>query len=161
MCRRIMSCMDAVRMVRTYVLMHMRWAEVDARSTRPDDSGSVCAVYIGFSSGRTRSIMLCMHAWPAAARFTFPPRNQINAGPRARRRSIVGSSHLHDHIPPGVHADPVRRCTGDRWDRRHHYRNRVLCRVSKTLGKGYFTLGKAFAECNTRQRTLGKDFAEC
>jgi hypothetical protein len=23
-----------------------------------------------------------------------------------------------------------------------HYRNRVLCRVSKTLGKGYFTLGK-------------------
>jgi hypothetical protein len=48
-----------------------------------------------------------------------------------------------------------------------HYRNRVLCRVSKTLGKGYFTLGKAFAECNTRQRTLGKDFigkgffAEC
>jgi hypothetical protein len=48
-----------------------------------------------------------------------------------------------------------------------HYRNRVLCRVSKTLGKGYFTLGKGFAECNTRQRTLGKDFigkeffAEC
>jgi hypothetical protein len=39
--------------------------------------------------------------------------------------------------------------------------------VSKTLGKGYFTLGKAFAECNTRQRTLGKYFigkgffAEC
>jgi hypothetical protein len=32
-----------------------------------------------------------------------------------------------------------------------HYRNRVLCRVSKTLGKGYFTLGKGFAECNTRQ----------
>jgi hypothetical protein len=30
--------------------------------------------------------------------------------------------------------------------------------VSKTLGKGYFTLGKAFAECNTRQRTLGKYF---
>jgi hypothetical protein len=48
-----------------------------------------------------------------------------------------------------------------------HYRNRVLCRVSKTLGKGHFTLGKGFAECNTRQRTLGKDFigkgffAEC
>jgi hypothetical protein len=48
-----------------------------------------------------------------------------------------------------------------------HYRNRVLCRVSKTLGKGYFTLGKAFAECNTRQRILGKYFigkgffAEC
>jgi hypothetical protein len=51
--------------------------------------------------------------------------------------------------------------------RSRHYRNRVLCRVSKTLGKGYFTLGKAFVECNTRQRTLGKDFigkgffAEC
>jgi hypothetical protein len=49
----------------------------------------------------------------------------------------------------------------------HHYRNRVLCRVSKTLGKDYFTLGKGFAECNTRQRTLGKYFigkgffAEC
>jgi hypothetical protein len=48
-----------------------------------------------------------------------------------------------------------------------HYRNRVLCRVSKTLGKGYFPLGKGFAECNTRQRTLGKYFigkrffAEC
>jgi hypothetical protein len=40
----------------------------------------------------------------------------------------------------------------------HHYRNRVLRRVSKTLGKGYFTLGKGFAECNARQRTLGKDF---
>jgi hypothetical protein len=39
--------------------------------------------------------------------------------------------------------------------------------VSKTLGKGYFTLGKDFAQCNTRQKTLGKDFigkgffAEC
>jgi hypothetical protein len=33
-----------------------------------------------------------------------------------------------------------------------------LCRVSKTLDKGYFTLGKDFAECNTRQRTLGKRF---
>jgi hypothetical protein len=27
---------------------------------------------------------------------------------------------------------------------RVHYRNRFLCRVSKTLGKGYFTLGKYF-----------------
>jgi hypothetical protein len=47
-----------------------------------------------------------------------------------------------------------------------HYRNRVLCRVFKTLGKDYFTLGKGFTECNTRQRTLGKyfigkDFVEC
>jgi hypothetical protein len=39
--------------------------------------------------------------------------------------------------------------------------------VSNTLGKDYFTLGKGFAECNTRQKTLGKDFigkgffAEC
>jgi hypothetical protein len=39
-----------------------------------------------------------------------------------------------------------------------HYRNHVLCRVSKTLGKGYFTLDKAFVECNTRQRILGKYF---
>jgi hypothetical protein len=37
-----------------------------------------------------------------------------------------------------------------------HYRNQLLCRVSKTHGKGYSTLGKAFAECNTRQRTLGE-----
>jgi hypothetical protein len=37
-----------------------------------------------------------------------------------------------------------------------HYRTQFLCRVSQTLGKGYFTLGKAFAECNTRQRTLGE-----
>jgi hypothetical protein len=30
--------------------------------------------------------------------------------------------------------------------------------VSKTLDKGYFTLGKDFAKCNTRQKTLGKYF---
>jgi hypothetical protein len=54
-----------------------------------------------------------------------------------------------------------------------HYQNRVLCRVSKTLGKGHFTLGKVFNKCYTRQtfywqmvlcrvffRTLAKDFAE-
>ena len=41
-----------------------------------------------------------------------------------------------------------------------HYRNSKLCRVSDTLGK-------VFAECNTRQTTLGKGshgkvyFAEC
>ena len=40
--------------------------------------------------------------------------------------------------------------------RRRHYRTQLLCRVSQTLGKGYFTLGKSFAECNTRQRTLGE-----
>jgi hypothetical protein len=37
-----------------------------------------------------------------------------------------------------------------------HYRTQLLCRVSQTLGKGYFTLGKGFAECSTRQRTLGE-----
>jgi hypothetical protein len=37
-----------------------------------------------------------------------------------------------------------------------HYRTQLLCRVSESLGKGYFTLGKGFAECNTRQRTLGE-----
>jgi hypothetical protein len=63
-------------------------------------------------------------------------------------------------------------------DEDNHYRNRVLCRVSKTLGKGYFTLGKGFAETLGKEhsakissakgslpsaffRTLGKDFAEC
>jgi hypothetical protein len=51
------------------------------------------------------------------------------------------------------------------WTLYHHYRNRVLCRVSKTLGKGYFILGKCyigkgfFAEYFFR--TLCKDFAEC
>jgi hypothetical protein len=69
------------------------------------------------------------------------------------------------------------------WVSGYHYRNQLLCRVSPTHGKGKFTLGKCFAECNTRQRTLGelyignslfaeyylsgtrqalgKDFAEC
>jgi hypothetical protein len=51
-----------------------------------------------------------------------------------------------------------------------HYRNRVLCRVSKTLGKDYFTLGKEHSTIflsakgslpSTFFRTLGKDFAEC
>ena len=48
-----------------------------------------------------------------------------------------------------------------------HYRIQRLCRVSGTLGKGSYTLGEGFAECNTRQRPLGKDpdgkggFAEC
>ena len=48
-----------------------------------------------------------------------------------------------------------------------HYRISKLCRVSVTLGKVQVTLGKVFAECNTRQTTLGKeshgnaDFAEC
>jgi hypothetical protein len=36
----------------------------------------------------------------------------------------------------------------------YHYRTQLLCRASQTLGKDYFTLGKGFAECNTRQRTL-------
>jgi hypothetical protein len=56
----------------------------------------------------------------------------------------------------------------------YHYRNHVLCRVSKTLGKCYFTLGKVFVECILDKyfigkrffaeyffRTLDKDFAEC
>jgi len=48
-----------------------------------------------------------------------------------------------------------------------HYWIQVLCRVPETLGKGQITLGKAFAECGTRQRTHGKKligkalFAEC
>jgi hypothetical protein len=53
---------------------------------------------------------------------------------------------------------------------RPRYRNRVLCRVSKTLVKGYFTLGKEHsAKISSAKgsllsaffRTLGKDFAEC
>ena len=49
----------------------------------------------------------------------------------------------------------------------NHYRRRALCRVPVALGKGSFALGKAFAECNTRQRASvesppGKGcFAEC
>ena len=48
-----------------------------------------------------------------------------------------------------------------------HYRTGLVCRVSNTLGKGPFALGKGFAECGTRQITLGKKsdgegtFAEC
>ena len=33
----------------------------------------------------------------------------------------------------------------------YHYRTRVLCRVSQTLGKGRKTLGNFFAECSTRR----------
>ena len=49
----------------------------------------------------------------------------------------------------------------------NHYWIQVLCRVPKALGKGQIALGKAFAECGTRQRTHGKKligkalFAEC
>jgi len=39
-----------------------------------------------------------------------------------------------------------------------HYWRRRLCRVPEALGKGRYTLGKAFAECYTRQRALGKQF---
>jgi hypothetical protein len=42
------------------------------------------------------------------------------------------------------------------WPKNTHYRTQLLCRVSQALGKGYFTLGKDFAECNTRQRMLGE-----
>ena len=48
-----------------------------------------------------------------------------------------------------------------------HYRIQAICRVPNALGKGYFALGKAFAECSTRQRASGKKpvgkefFAEC
>jgi hypothetical protein len=48
-----------------------------------------------------------------------------------------------------------------------HYRNQSLCRVPEALGDALKTLGKGFAECDTRQRSLGKDcigksfFAEC
>jgi len=37
-----------------------------------------------------------------------------------------------------------------------HYRTQALCRVPVTLGKSPYTLGKGFAECNRRQRSLGK-----
>ena len=49
----------------------------------------------------------------------------------------------------------------------YHYGKQAVCRVSGTLDKGPNTLGKAFAECNIRQTTLGKQtdgeatFAEC
>jgi hypothetical protein len=36
------------------------------------------------------------------------------------------------------------------------YRIRVICRVPKTPGKGYFAPDKVFAGCSTRQRTSGK-----
>jgi hypothetical protein len=37
-----------------------------------------------------------------------------------------------------------------------HYWIRTLCRVPGALGKATITLGKSFAECNTRQIPLGK-----
>jgi hypothetical protein len=53
------------------------------------------------------------------------------------------------------------------WGKTRHYRNQSLCRVPKALGEALKTLGKGFAECDTRQRRLGKQcigkafFAEC
>jgi hypothetical protein len=40
-------------------------------------------------------------------------------------------------------------CTG------HHYWNRAVYRVRRTIGKATKTLGKRFAECRTRQTGLG------
>jgi hypothetical protein len=40
----------------------------------------------------------------------------------------------------------------------YHYRNRSLRRVPEALGEDIKTLGKGFAECNTRQRRLGKQY---
>jgi hypothetical protein len=37
-----------------------------------------------------------------------------------------------------------------------HYQNQLLYRVSEALGKAWKTLGKDFAECDTRQRKLGE-----
>jgi hypothetical protein len=37
-----------------------------------------------------------------------------------------------------------------------HYRNQSLRRVPEALGEALKTLGKGFAECDTRQRRLGK-----
>jgi hypothetical protein len=37
-----------------------------------------------------------------------------------------------------------------------HYRNQSLRRVPEALGEALKTLGKGFAECNTRQRRLDK-----
>jgi hypothetical protein len=44
-----------------------------------------------------------------------------------------------------------------------HYRKRALCRVPEALGKALKTLGKGFAECDTRQRSLCRvlEYAEC
>ena len=48
-----------------------------------------------------------------------------------------------------------------------HYRTPWVCRVPETLGKRHKTLGKWFAECNTRRTALAKNsdgkanFAEC
>jgi hypothetical protein len=40
----------------------------------------------------------------------------------------------------------------------YHYRNQPLRRVPEALGEALKTLGKGFAECNTRQRRLGKQY---
>ena len=48
-----------------------------------------------------------------------------------------------------------------------HYRTRVLCRVSQTLGKGRKTIGNFLAECSTQRSAHGLSstgeagFAEC
>jgi hypothetical protein len=40
----------------------------------------------------------------------------------------------------------------------NHYWNRALCRVTEALGKARKTLGKVFAECDTRQRDLSEQY---
>jgi hypothetical protein len=44
------------------------------------------------------------------------------------------------------------------FSRRLHYRNQPLRRVPEALGEALKTLGKGFAECNTRQIRLGKQY---
>ena len=66
--------------------------------------------------------------------------------------------------PSPAHLHPATRSSGRI---RRHYWIQALCGVPNALGKGYFALGKAFAECSTRQRASGKKsvgkelFAEC
>lgn len=39
-----------------------------------------------------------------------------------------------------------------------HYQTHRICRMLHTLNKYFFALVKAYAECYTRQKTLGKHF---
>jgi hypothetical protein len=102
----------------------------------------------------------------ATRRFTLsraraepsPLRLPITTKPTAssRRTSSEAVSTDDEEAARGRRADDPRRRAARRAGSRSHYQSRQLCRVLEALGKARKRLGKVFAECNTRQRTLGE-----
>jgi hypothetical protein len=76
------------------------------------------------------------------------PKRTDDAGALARDLSDISlAPEITTHSIPDATSPP---------SINQHYRKRALCRVPEALGKALKTLGKGFAECDTRQRRLGK-----